>query len=96
MYVVNTKKFWSKVTPTQLRQPLDFNNMTEETHRILQHKVRYQKNVWLLLWSHLLGAQARLRLQLYFRVSHEFLLHLKLNKKRNIFLWYWILLRCNL
>ena len=40
MYVVNTQKYWSKATPTQLRQTIDFNIMTEESHKILQHKIR--------------------------------------------------------
>ncbi len=40
MYLVNRVKFFSRATPEELKRDLSLDRMDEDTHRIVQHKVR--------------------------------------------------------
>jgi hypothetical protein len=40
MYLVNKVKYFSKATDAELLQQLDVNTLDQDTHRILQHRIR--------------------------------------------------------
>ncbi len=40
MYLLNKNKYWTEASPEELEKELDMDQPDEDTHRILQHKLR--------------------------------------------------------
>jgi len=43
VYIVNAEKYWVKVASVDLNKKLDMDNLDENSHKILQHRIRSAK-----------------------------------------------------